>query len=92
MELYSKIGEYNNQETKLNIYAIIHQLEKKEPNHYVLSLQEIRSSLKLEITEQIYQANQEKIVIHSELLFSLKVIVKERRIFSLICEKVEEVL
>ncbi|MCE8159332.1 MAG: PHP domain-containing protein [Candidatus Moeniiplasma glomeromycotorum] len=90
LNLYSKIEEYNNQEGKLNIYAIIRQLEKKEPNGYTLSLQDVRSSFKLEITEQIYQINQEKLAIHNELLFSLKFIVKERRIFSLVCEKIED--
>ena len=96
LNIYSKIEEYNNQESKLNIYAIIRQLEKndnqrsKEPNGYTLSLQDVRSSFKLEITEQVYQANQEKLAIHNELLFSLKAMVKERKIFSLVCEKIEE--
>jgi hypothetical protein len=90
LNLYSKIEEYNNQERILNIYAIIRHLEKKEPNGYTLSLQDVRSTFKLEITEQTYQINQEKLVTHNELLFSLKATVKERRIFSLVCEKIEE--
>ena len=90
MDIYSKIEEHDNQEVKINIYAIICQLEKKEFNNYTLSLQEARSSFKLEIIEPVYQINQEKLVIHNELLFSLKVIIKERRIFSLACEKIED--
>lgn len=92
LNLYSKIEEYDNQESRISIFAIVIQLENKESNHYILLLQEARSSFKLEITEQVYQMNKEKLVTHNELLFFLKVIVKERRIFSLVCEKIEEPL
>lgn len=89
LNIYSKIEEYStNQEVIINVYAIIRQLEKKEPNNYTLELQEVRNSFKLEITEQIYQINREKLVIHNELLFTLKVVIKESRIFSLACEKI----
>ncbi|KLL02310.1 MAG: DNA polymerase III alpha subunit [Mycoplasmataceae bacterium RC_NB112A] len=89
LDIYSKIEEYNNQESKINIYAVVCRLEKKELDRYSLSLQETRSSFKLEITEQFYQINQAKLVVHNELLFHLKVVVKERKIFSLTCEKIE---
>ena len=91
VDIYLKIEEYNNQEKKINIYAVISQLEKKETNECVLWLQEVRSSFKLQITESIYQISKEKLIIHNELLFTLKVVVKENRIFSLVCERIESV-
>ncbi|MCE8162817.1 MAG: PHP domain-containing protein [Candidatus Moeniiplasma glomeromycotorum] len=90
LNIYSRIEEYgSDQEISINLYAIVSKLEKKEANNCILWLQDVRSSFKLAITEPIYQINQEKLVIHNELLFSLKIILKEGRIFSLICERIE---
>jgi len=87
-EIFQKIEEYDKQETTINIYAIVYQIEKKDENNYILFLQDIRNSFKVNINSAFYLANQENLVIHNELLFTLKVEIKQRKISSLICEKI----
>ncbi|CFW92797.1 DNA polymerase III (alpha subunit) [endosymbiont DhMRE of Dentiscutata heterogama] len=83
-----KIEEYDNKETSLNIYAIICGLEKKSESNYILSLQDIRNAFQLNISSNFYQKNKENLVIHSELLFTLKIGVKRGKINSLVCESI----
>ncbi|CAG8723113.1 9614_t:CDS:2, partial [Racocetra persica] len=82
-----KIEEYDNKETSLNIYAIICGLEKKSESNYILSLQDIRNAFQLNISSDFYQKNKENLVIHSELLFTLKIGVKRGKINSLLVNK-----
>ena len=82
--------EYDKQETTINIYAIVYQIEKKDENNYTLFLQDIRNSFKLNISSTFYLTNQENLVIHNELLFTLKVGIKRGKINSLICEKISK--
>ncbi|CAI2187102.1 19474_t:CDS:2 [Funneliformis geosporum] len=86
MDIFTKIEEYNNQETVINVYAIISQIEKKEEvstrnasseNNYILLLQDIRNSFKLNINPEVYQTNKEILINHNELLFTLKIEVKK---------------
>ncbi|CAH1756389.1 12192_t:CDS:2 [Entrophospora sp. SA101] len=88
LETFPKIAEYSNQEIVINIYAIIYQLEKKSENDYTLLLQDVRSSFKLTISANIYQEHSEKLVIHNELLFEVKIRISEGKVGSLICEKI----
>lgn len=83
--------EYNNKETSINVYAIIYHLEKKDENNYILFLQDIRNSFKLNASAQFYRENKENLVIHNELLFTLKVGVKLGKINNLICEKISNI-
>jgi len=52
--VFQKLEEYDNKETSLNVYAVIYQLEKKDENCYVLWLQDIRNSFKLNISSEFY--------------------------------------
>ncbi|CAG8456875.1 27251_t:CDS:2 [Gigaspora margarita] len=94
-----KTAEYDNKETLISVYAIICQLEmpsipggqKKDENNYTLLLQDIRNSFKLNISRKFYLENKENLVIHNELLFTLKVGVKQGKINNLICENIENI-
>jgi DNA polymerase III subunit alpha len=89
--VFQNLEEYDNKETSLNVYAVIYQLEKKDENCYVLWLQDIRNSFKLNISSEFYWESKENLVIHNELLFTLKIGVKRGKINSLICENVKNV-
>ena len=103
VEIFTKIEEYDNRETLRNVYAIINQIEKKgevdnrnitkngSEDNYSLLLQDIRNSFKLNINSNIYQNNKELITTHNELLFVLKIEVKNKKIASIACEKISEV-
>jgi DNA polymerase-3 subunit alpha len=88
LEIFRKIEEYNNQETIINIYAVIFQIESKDEKNYTLLLQDIRNSFKLSIDSNVYQQNKEKLVVHNELLFTLKIEIKKGIITSLNCEEI----
>src|SRR5205085_3189785 len=88
LEIFQKIEEYDNQKSLVNVYAIVCQVEKKDENNYTVLLQDTRNSFKLNISAEFYSKNKEKLVIHNELLFTLKIGVKQGKISSLICEKV----
>src|SRR4051794_1340829 len=101
MDIFTKIEEHNNQETVINVYAIISQIEKKEEvstrntsseNNCILLLQDIRNSFKLNINPEVYQTNKEILINHNELLFTLKIEVKNRKIASITCEKVNNLI
>ncbi|CAG8638671.1 14272_t:CDS:10, partial [Ambispora leptoticha] len=62
LEVFQKNEEYDNQETLINVYVIICQLEKKDEGNYTLVLQDIRNSFKLNISSAFYLANQENLV------------------------------
>jgi len=89
-EIFRQIDEYNNQEISTNIYAVICQLEKKNEDNCLLILQDIRSSFKLSVSGDIYQSNKDKLIVHNELLFTIKIEIKESKINSLVCQKIEE--
>jgi hypothetical protein len=89
-EIFQKIEEYDEQKTLVNVYAVIYQIEKKDENNYTLFLQDIRNSFKINISSTFCLANQEKLVVHNELLFNLRVGVKQGKINSLICEKISD--
>ena len=91
LEIFRKIEEYNNQEKTINIYAIICQLEKKDEKTYLLFLQNIRNSFKLNMSIETYQENKELLIVHNELLFTLKIGIKNGSINSLICEKISDI-
>jgi len=86
-EIFQKNQKDDKQEILINVYAIICQIEKKDENNYTLLLHDIRNSFKLNADSAFYLANQENLVIHNELLFILKVGLKQGKINSLICEK-----
>lgn len=87
-EIFRKIEEYDNKETLIKVYAVICQLEKKDENNYTLLLQDIRNSFNLNINPAFYLAHQESLVVHNELLFTLKVGVKQGKVNHLTCEKI----
>ena len=89
-EVFRQVDEYNNQEISVNIYAIICQIEKKSEDSCLLILQDIRSSFKLSVSRDIYQLNKDKLIVHNELSFTIKIEMKEGKINSLICQKIEE--
>ena len=94
-DIFAKIEEYDNRETLVNVYAVISQIEKKgevdnSENNCSLLLQDIRNSFKLNISSNIYQNNQAIITTHNELLFSLKIEVRNRKIISISCEKISD--
>jgi hypothetical protein len=103
MDVFTKIEEYDNRETLVNVYSIINQMEKKgetdnrnitgngEENNYSLLLHDIRNSFKLNISSNTYQVNKELMITHNELLFALKIEVKNRKIASITCEKVSSI-
>ena len=90
LEIFQKNEEDDNQKTLVNVYAVVYQIEKKDENNYTLFLQDIRNSFKLNISSTFYLTNQENLVIHNELLFTLKVGIKRGKINSLICEKISK--
>jgi hypothetical protein len=57
----------------------------------MLLLQDIRNSFKLNIDSNIYQKNKEKLVVHNELLFTLKIGIKKGLIISLSCEEINPI-
>ncbi|CAH1755736.1 9164_t:CDS:10 [Entrophospora sp. SA101] len=75
--VFQKIAEYDNQEISINVYAIICQQEKKDENNYTLLLHDIRNSFKLNITKEFCLENKADLVVHNELLFTLKIRVKQ---------------
>jgi len=91
LNILKKIEEYNNRETVINIYAVIFQIENKEEKNYTLLLQDIRNSFKLNVSSEIYQKNKEKLVVHSELLFTLKIGIKKMVITSLDCKEINTI-
>lgn len=91
LEIFRKIEEYNNQETIINIYAVIFQIDSKDEKNYTLLLQDIRNSFKLNIDSNTYQKYKEKLVIHNELLFTLKIGIKKGLITSLTCEEINTI-
>ena len=91
MDFFQRIKEHDNKETSINVYAIICQLEKKDENNYTILLQDIRNSFKLNIGTDFFLENKEILVIHNELLFTLKVGVKQGKINALTCEKARSI-
>jgi len=91
LDILKNIGEYNNQEKQISIYAIIFRIEKIDEKNYSLLLQNIRNSFKLNIDIDNYEKNKEILVNHNELLFDLKIGIKNNTINSLICEKISKI-
>jgi len=91
LDFFQRIKEYDNKETSINVYAVIYQLEKKDENNYAILLQDIRNSFKLNIGTEFYLENKEILAIHNELLFTLKIGVKQGKINALTCEKVSSI-
>ena len=88
LEIFQKNEEYDNKENFINIYAVIYQIEKKDESSCTLLLHDIRNSFKVNISTKFYLENKESLVIHNELLLTLKVVVKGGKVSNLICEKV----
>jgi hypothetical protein len=63
-------------------------LEKKDAKNYIITLQDIRNSFKLVISDDFYLSNKDDLATHNELLFILKIELKQGKINSLACEKI----
>lgn len=77
-----------NQPIIVNIYAVIEKIEKNDNDYYAISLQDIRSSFKLKITDQQYQKYSHYLEINNELLFSLEIQVKYGQLSILSCNEI----
>ncbi|CAG8674229.1 5227_t:CDS:2, partial [Cetraspora pellucida] len=69
-------------------HSQIHSIVRDQ-NDYTVFLQDIRNSFQLNISSGFYQENKESLVIHNELLFTLKIGIKRGKINSLVCEGVK---
>jgi hypothetical protein len=67
LEIIKNSGEW---ESLVDIYAIINQVEKKSEEAWILTLQDIRITFKLEIDKEYYEKKTETFTIHNELLFT----------------------
>ncbi|KLL04542.1 MAG: DNA polymerase III subunit alpha [Mycoplasmataceae bacterium RV_VA103A] len=72
-------------------HSQIHSIARDQ-NDYTVFLQDIRNSFQLNISSGFYQENKENLVIHNELLFTLKIGVKRGKINSLVCEGVKNII
>jgi DNA polymerase-3 subunit alpha len=87
LEVFQK---YDNREVVINIYVIVSQIEKKNEKVLVLTLQDIRTSFKLEISTSDYQKNQELLAIHNELLLTCQVKIVNKKINSISLKSLSE--
>jgi len=83
----NKILQPSSENIYLNIYAIIVSVEKKSSNVW-LTLQDVRSSLKVTIPLDFYQTNEKNLVIHNEMIFSFLAIVVNNKLYSLQIKKI----
>jgi DNA polymerase-3 subunit alpha len=88
LDVFQNDENNDNKKEIINVYAIICNLEKKDEKSYIITLQDIRNSFKLAISDDFYLSNKDNLVIHNELLFNLRVELKQGKINSLACEKI----
>ena len=72
----------------VKVYAIIQDIQLKR-NLVNLVLFDVRSALKLSISQEFYQKNQTTLLVHQPVLFYLKVRAENHKIQELKVEKVE---
>ncbi|WNE40277.1 MAG: Error-prone DNA polymerase [Mycoplasmataceae bacterium] len=87
LDIFQSAESNDNKKETINVYAIICNLEKKDEKSCIITLQDIRNSFKLIISADLYLTNKDNLAIHNELLFTLKVELKQGKINSLACEK-----
>jgi len=81
---------FSNKLFLVEVYAVIEKIENRN-NEYIIYLQDIRSSFKLIINLEFYNNNINYLKIHNELLFFLKVEIRDRQLIILSCEKILEI-
>ena len=72
----------------VKVYAVIQDIQLKR-NLVNLVLFDVRSTLKLSISQELYQKNQTIFLVHQPILFYLAVRAENRKIQELKVEKVE---